>query len=145
MRPRFESADPTAVDHILIISLLPQSEASWVPVEKKFENLARIGMPVRDIKPAAYGLQEVYDSMFPNTETGRRRFVGVVEGTKILIDCSDPAIRQSPSQLANLCNYEFPFLDLKVEVQFGQSGLADWLKIYQQITALLLRFQENLS
>ena len=141
MRPRFERNDPSNFDHFLIISVLPQNGSVWLAVEKRLENLARLGHGVRETKPAPFGLLEIYDDLHPNTVTGRRRFVADVDGTKLLIDCTDPKLQRKPSQLASVCNYDFPLLDLKVEIQFGQTSMADWARIYRLTTALLLKFK----
>lgn len=131
------------VDHLLTISVVPQTESPWISVDRRFENLVHQGIPVQKLESVADDLLEIHDSMFPNARSGDREFVGNADGTKVLILCQDPGLNPPPPGVVYFCQYDFPFLDLKVNVHFGQASLADWLNVYKHTVALLLQFKED--
>ncbi len=140
LAPKFKEAD--FVDHLVTIDLSTRKTTSWAPVDTYISNLEKLGDSVT-LKPAEYGLSEVFWMSMPDRRLSIREFIGQVDHDRIWLSCHDNHYAVNPPQIHLFCHFRFPRHGMIVSVRFGTRFLESWNEIYVQANRTLDGFLER--
>ncbi len=93
-----------------------------------------------ELRPAKYGLLEIYNGDYPRRETGGRLYRAAAGGIVGIISCDDPSLSHDPSSIER-CEYDASYEDLTLEIDFDIRNLSHWQDIYNKSMNFVRSFE----